>query len=290
MLNFENAWRYESPGAIANEVEVEFLEVIRKIAHGDQNLLEHFKKYFAYAAGSPSTESSSANWADSDLSSYMGQAAENAPLFIEAFYDACEKLKIEQSLPVPDITFMNKVLTKYQTNYKIEPPNLIFDRSQITAPNPDIPKSFDQNAQELIQKSLQEGKDLMIEGKHRLAVQEVLWLLETVTTGFQALKDGEHIIEGKYFNKIIDVMRRNNQGTALEQIVGWITKLHGFLSVPSGGGIRHGMHLKEGVATSDAEAKLYYNLIVSYISFLLSEYERLKGKEDNQDSEKNNDW
>lgn len=38
----------------------------------------------------------------------------------------------------------------------------------------------------------------------------------------------------------------------------------------------HGMHLKDGVATSPSETKLYCNLIISYISFLLPEYEKLK--------------
>jgi hypothetical protein len=276
MLKFDVSWRYDSQGKIQDGVLNDFLDVIRKIARGEQKILEHYKQYFASASGNTSSWSSSASWADSDLLNYMGQATDNAPMFIEAFYDACESLKAEHDYPAPDVQFINKVLAKHSAAYRIELPNLVLQGSHVTAPPPDIPASLDENARELIQTSISEGQKFMSEGRYRQAVQEVLWLLETVTTAFQGLSDGETSIEGKYFNKIIEELRRNKQGSALEQIIGWITRLHGYLSAPAGGGIRHGMHLKEGVATSQSEARLYYNLIVSYISYLLSEYDRIQ--------------
>lgn len=278
MLKFENSWRFDSPGKISDGAVSDFLDIIRKIAQGKQKILEHFKQYFATAAGSAPSWSSSASWADSDLTSYMDQASNNAPIFIEAFYDACENLKSEGDYPIPEIQHINKVLMKNGVKYKIKLPNLIAENAHITT-SPNIPQSLDEKAQNIIQTSLSEGQKLLTEGRYRLAVQEVLWLLETVTTAFQGLNDGEISIEGKYFNKIIESIRHNNQGNALDQIIGWITKLHGYLSAPSGGGIRHGMHLEEGIATTENEARLYYNLIVSYISFLLAEYERLKSKD-----------
>lgn len=51
--------------------------------------------------------------------------------------------------------------------------------------------------------------------------------------------------------------------------------LHGYLSSPTGGGIRHGLDLKEGIAVQAVEARLYCNLAKSYITFLVSEHERL---------------
>ncbi|NCT74902.1 MAG: hypothetical protein GXC78_10240 [Chitinophagaceae bacterium] len=276
MLHFDSSWRFESPGKIPPGIESEFGDIIRKIAAGKQDVLEHFKSYFATASGSTSSWSSSASWADSDLGNYMGQAAENSALFIEAFYDACESLRGKH--PVPDLQYINRLLSKYEANYRIEPPNLINNNAPLTAHVADIPISLDQKAQDIIQKSLKEGQNLISEGRYRLAVQEVLWLLETVTTAFQGLNNGEANIEGKYFNKIIEELKKGNQGSSLEQIMGWIIKLHGYLSAPMGGGIRHGMHLNEGVATTENEARLYFNLIVSYISFLLTEYDRLKSK------------
>ena len=82
-------------------------------------------------------------------------------------------------------------------------------------------------------------------------------------------------MEGKYFNKIVGDLRRHNQGTTFDQVLEWIAKLHGYLSSPTGGGIRHGTDLKVGIATTAGEARLFCNLIRSYISFLLAEHERL---------------
>lgn len=277
MLKFENSWRFDSPGEINRSVVNDFYDLIAKISRGEQRILEHFKRYFASAAGVTSSWSSSASWADSDLQSYMDSASQNAPLFIEAFYDACTDLaESEENLPVPGLDILNKILLKHGTFYQIVPPNLVRNASEIPAPIPEIPVSLDQKAQDIIQASFSDSQKLLAEGRYRQAVQEVLWLLETVSTAFQGINTGDTSIEGKYFNKIIEQLRQHNQGTSLDQIIGWITKLHGYLSAPTGGGIRHGMHLKDGVATSPSEAKLYCNLIISYTSFLLSEYERLK--------------
>lgn len=60
------------------------------------------------------------------------------------------------------------------------------------------------------------------------------------------------------------------------QILDWMTKLHGYLSSPTGGGVRHGMDLKAGVAIQQNEARLYCNLIRSYITPLIEEHERLQ--------------
>jgi hypothetical protein len=54
--------------------------------------------------------------------------------------------------------------------------------------------------------------------------------------------------------------------------------LHGYLSSPTGGGVRHGVDLRDGLALHINEARLYCNLIRSYITFLIGEHERLSGR------------
>ena len=95
MLKFNGTWRFDSPGEIPYGVVNQFSAFIGRIAaQADrQTILEHFKDYFAGASGSTSSWSSSVSWAETDLDGYMRQAAVNAPLFIEAFYDACEALR-----------------------------------------------------------------------------------------------------------------------------------------------------------------------------------------------------
>ena len=105
MLKFEDNWRYYSPGKIPQGVAQEFSEIIGRMARGEQIVLEHFKKYFAAATGNTSSWSSSASWAHSDLNSHMVQAEENAPVYIEAFYDACEDLRNEGKYPVPECRY-----------------------------------------------------------------------------------------------------------------------------------------------------------------------------------------
>ena len=53
-------------------------------------------------------------------------------------------------------------------------------------------------------------------------------------------------------------------------------QLHGYLSSPTGGGVRHGVDLNEGLELGITEARLYCNLIRSYLTFLIAEHERLQ--------------
>jgi hypothetical protein len=278
MLNFNAVWRFDTPGPIPDGVQNAFFELIGRIATqaNRQRILEHFKAYFGSAAGISSGWSSSASWAESDLQAYMGHAAANAPLFIEAFYDACDSLaKDNPPTAVPELARINRVLFENGSGYQIQPPNLISSNVQTQIAVPPRPVSLDEQAQEMIQKSLKDSEQLLSEGRNRPAVQEILWLLETVSTAFQGLNSGDGTVQGKYFNKIVTNLQKHNRGTTLDQILGWIIALHGYLSSPTGGGIRHGTDLRAGIATQPDEARLFCNLIRSYITFLLSEHERL---------------
>ncbi len=130
-------------------------------------------------------------------------------------------------------------------------------------------------AQAIIQQSLKQSEQFLSEGRDRQAVQELLWLLETVSTAFQGLDTGSGTVQGKYFNKIADDLRKHHKGKILEQVLSWVTTLHGFLSSPKGGGIRHGTDLKAAIAIQPNEARLFCNLIRSYITYLMAEHARL---------------
>ena len=92
----------------------------------------------------------------------------------------------------------------------------------------------------------------------------------TVSTAFR----DESTVTGKYFNEIVKELQTAGKGTAQAQILQWMKALHGHLSSPTGGGVRHGIDLKAGVAIEPHEARLYCNLIRSYITFLIEEHER----------------
>jgi hypothetical protein len=278
MLHFEGAWRFDSPGPIPAGVVNACHDLINRIvAQGNRRqLLEHFKSYFAGAAGTPHYPSSDAGWAATDLARLMDEAAQNAPLFIEAFYNACAALSQSQpEIGLPDLSRFNRILVENDAGYQIEPPNLVATTTPSRIAVPEKPLSLDAQAQEIIQGSIQTSDKLLAEGKNRQAVQEILWLLETVATGFRGAVLEEGSVQGKYFNKIVAEMRAGHRGKNVEQILGWMQTLHGFLSSPTGGGIRHGVDLKEGIAVQAGEARLFCNLIKSYIGFLIAEHERL---------------
>lgn len=290
MLKFNGAWRFQPPpdGALHNS-EIpsravdEFFDIIGKVAtQGDRkDMLEHFKTYFADAAGVSDSYSSSVGWAETDLRYRMSEAAANAPLFIEAFYDACEALRQrgDSDLFAPDPAMINKVLTKHEVGYKVAPPHLILideAETEVVVPVPERPPTLAEQAVEVFQRSVRRSEELLSEDHDREAVQEILWLLETVATAFRGVDTDTGTIEGKYFNQIVRELRQQaGRGTSLDRILDWMTTLHGYLSSPGGGGVRHGLDLNRGVAISHSEARLFCNLIRSYLAFLLTEHERL---------------
>ncbi|MCJ2097486.1 hypothetical protein [Methylobacterium sp. E-046] len=271
-MDFEKSWRFSSPGAVSNDVVNAFYEMIEQIARqGDtKRIVEWFKAAFY---GGSIGWSSNLGWAWSDLSTAMSRAAENGPLFIEAFWETCVKLD-EEGLAVPDAAHINRVLAEHSAGYELQPPRLVATNAYAPITVPPPAPSLAAQASALITESLDAADRLLGEGQGRRAVQELLWLLETISTAFRGLGASDSSVQGKYFNKIVNEMRAQGKGTAQEQILTWMTTLHGFLSSPTGGGVRHGTDLQAGIAIQPHEARLYCNLIRSYLTYLIQEHER----------------
>ncbi len=66
-------------------------------------------------------------------------------------------------------------------------------------------------------------------------------------------------VQGRYFNKIIAELRKRGRGHQV-RILDSMMNLHGYLSSPTGGGVRHGVDLRDGLDLSIEEARLYCNL------------------------------
>ena len=278
MLEFDGEWRYDTPGAIEPKVLSSFRELIEKICRQGQRrvLLEHFKSYFASAAGVAYYRSSNESWASTDLDRLISGAAINAPLFIEAFYDACEVLgKRFPEMQMPSIARINRILSDASAIYFIDPPKLVAKSSNVTILIPENLPSINARVKATIEDSLQASERALDEGKGRQAVQEILWLLETVSTIFRGEEVLNHKITGQYFNKIVRELKTHTTDNQ-KQILQWIQQLYGHLSSPTRGGVRHGTDIKEGLGLGIDEARLYCNLIRSYMTFLISEYERLQ--------------
>jgi hypothetical protein len=276
---FNSAWRFDAPGDIPAGVLRDFSDLIGRIATQGSNrqaILEHFKSCFANSYGAASGWSSNESWAESDLDSAMRNASDNGPLFIEAFYDGCDTLRARHpEFALPDLARINRILAEHGSGYEIRPPDLVALREALPIAVPERIRSLDEQAAEIIQRSLATSEALLTQGHARPAVQEILWLLETVSTAFKGMETDAGTIQGKYFNKIAGDLKKQHKGKMLEQVLGWVVALHGYLSSPTGGGIRHGTDLREGIAVQVHEARLICNLIRSYITYLMMEHERL---------------
>ncbi|MCW5199143.1 hypothetical protein VU05_00130 [Desulfobulbus sp. F1] len=242
MLKFNPQWRFQPPldgiyrnSKISREALSDFDVFIGRVATQGKrwNILENFKKEFSGKAGLSYYQSSSESWAESDLDSVMRKAAKNAPLFLEAFYDACMEFQ-SQGMFAPDAAMINAVCEKHGIGYILQPPELLLREASAPVLVDNSTTTLAEEAIETLQQSLDRSEQLLNEGRHREAVQETLWVLESVTTtAFCGLETttGE-VIRGKYFNKIIDDLRRLERGSTLDRILEWMTKLHAFFHRP----------------------------------------------------------
>lgn len=277
-MKFSGEWRYDSPGAVPSGVDDEFRLLIEKICvQGPRKLvLEHFKRHFASAAGVQHHDSSDVGWASTDLERVMSEAAENAPLFIEAFYDACEALESRcPEMAMPGVERINRILSDHETGFYIDPPDLVTNSEHILTSVPHQPAMRNTEFYANIEDALRVADSALGMGNFRQAIQDMLWALESTSTLFRDEEINSEKISGDYFNKIIQSFQRQAQGHQ-KQILEWMMSLHGYFSSPKGGGIRHGIDLKEGLNLEKNEAHLFCNLIRSYLTYLISEYERLR--------------
>lgn len=268
MLQMPSEWVFGSPGPLTDSAVVEFFDLATKISEqGDSwTIVELFKTEFGSVH-----RSSSESWAVSDLREAMGAAAINAPAFIGSFWRGMERVQARTPQhPLPDEHVLNSILQKNGVAYEVRPPHLIARGGQ-AAPVVAVPPSADEGAKALIEASLEQAEKFLLENKPRQAVQEILWLLETVSTAFAGQEYEGGTVEGKYFNEIVRDIRKHSRGSVLAQAGSWMTTLHGFLSSPSGGGVRHGTRLAANRDLKLHEATLYCNLTRSYIGYLLAE-------------------
>jgi hypothetical protein len=186
-LQFKGAWRFNPPSdgrfinqSIPDSAVEECLELIGRVAtQGNRReVLEHFKGYFCTASGSAHYWSSNTSWAQIDLETFAHDAARNAPLFIEAFYDACQSFSGDDPDKwAPDVEMINGLLAKHGIGYEIRPPRLEPREDVVAAPLVEVgeaPPTLTDRAGEILQTSLNRSEELLLQRRSREAVQESL--------------------------------------------------------------------------------------------------------------------
>jgi hypothetical protein len=181
-----------------------------------------------------------------------------------------------QGLAVPDANMLNGLLARHQIGYVIAPPHLLLREAPLAQVVVEQrPVTLADETMERLQSSLERSEQLLHEQRHREAVQETLWVLESLATAFRGAESEDASVRGRYFIEIVRDLRRVAAGSTLARVLDWVMSLYGYLSSPTGGGVRHGLDLNDGLLMEAAEARLFCNLIRSYVSYLLAEHERL---------------
>jgi hypothetical protein len=119
-MKFENAkWRFESPGPLPDATVYRLFEMAQVTAAQGrvQDILEDFKGRFPGADGY--WKSSNEKYARDDLYRDMRLHSTNAPLFIEAYLQACSDIR-EQGLDAPSVNDINTVLFQTRAGYQID--------------------------------------------------------------------------------------------------------------------------------------------------------------------------
>ena len=101
----------------------------------------------------------------------MTEASKNAPLFIEAFYNACEELvRWYPQMEMPGVGRINRVLTDAGSGFQIDPPKLVATRVHVPIAVPDEVPSLDMQAKAAIGEALEASERALSEGNGRQAV------------------------------------------------------------------------------------------------------------------------
>jgi hypothetical protein len=188
-----------------------------------QDILEHFKGYFGAVMGIPNWVSSNEGWAQTDLSRHMDQAATTPELFLGAFFDACEALTEDEAIELPPVSLMNDILREHNVPFKFDPPKLVrVGTSAFVAP-PQPPPTLSDEASETVLASFHRAEALLNERRPREAVQEMLWILESIASVFRGVNLPMGPVQGRYFNEIAKELRASARGTTFERAVDWCT-------------------------------------------------------------------
>ncbi len=120
-LTMPTAWRYGSPGGMPPAAVNAFNSLVHTIAGQSESSWSIFELFKSKFRGGY-LWSSSESWAISDLHTGMMAAADNAPVFISAFWDGCVQVQAEHpEVGLPDADVVNQILYEHDVPYEVRP-------------------------------------------------------------------------------------------------------------------------------------------------------------------------
>lgn len=261
-----------SPYKLNITAKDDFLNLARRISSpaDQQYVIETFKFNFCKASGEQYSRSSSLSWAESDLEWIASSAASNAATFIAAFFDSCEKLKIE-NYTVPDYELINHVLEKNGINFRIKDNDLITTSDILIT----VPPAF--SPSEIVEKALFDARTLMTAS----GAASVIDRLHTALHGYlmSLCKDhGIEVSEEHPTAKIFKALREShpafsNTGHRAEEVnrmlQGFATSIDAFSTLRNKASLAHANELLD-----DPEATFVVNAISTIFRYIQDSFKR----------------
>src|ERR1043165_8048423 len=113
-------WLFKSPGSVPNALVPSFSTSFSRWPVRQPNYQSCSRiSSTTFSYGRSSSWSSDAGLAQTDLRSYMEEAAENAAKFVAAFVDGCGALTRE-GLAALDTDFVNDLLAEHKSEYFVQ--------------------------------------------------------------------------------------------------------------------------------------------------------------------------
>jgi hypothetical protein len=199
-------------------------------------------------------------------------AADNAPAFIAAFWDGCEEVRGQYpEVGLPDVDIVNGILFDHGVPYEIRPPELLARNPQTPIPVQAPEKSIGERSVELVHASLVQADRLLLEQRHARPCRISSGSLRPCRLRSRGSAPGPERSRANMSTTSSGTCAPSTPAARWPEALGWMTRMHGFLSSPSGGDVRHGTQLAADVSPTLKEAHLYCNLTRSYIGYLLAE-------------------
>lgn len=121
-LQLANELRFPmgATSSLDSAVVNDFLSLMKRVSvpSGKQQVIEIYKQHLCKVSGDYYAKSSSIDWAESDMNTQAHNAANDAPNFIAAVYDAFEELQ-QLGAVVPQEQNINQVLANHQQHFQI---------------------------------------------------------------------------------------------------------------------------------------------------------------------------
>jgi hypothetical protein len=286
-LKYPAAWRFGPPrssGSLTDSLPPGAVDGLVKFAmiaagahaSGRDRGLEHMKRSISEATGGSYYPSSSESWAETDLRLYVEEGRKNPPALIDGIVTGCRDTPVGTGEGLLfDPGPINAMLRTHGVGYEVVGDELRLS-SLVGMPESTPAPSLLDNTQAELGVAWKRADELLSSGHPDEAVSKIWFVIESLLVAFRGLTIDGKMVEGSYFNEIVKSLRRRDLDPMFKMVLEIATRVHGQLSDPATGGIRHGRDpALEPTSQDDGQFLVAQARAIAY--YICSQYQRASG-------------